>query len=169
MGGSEAVQLPRSVARRLRREAERLGLTVEEYLLDLLSQSLDPRERAREYIDAALELLDEARGKLERGNTRQAAEKLWGAAALAVKAYAYWRDGKRLASHGELWEYSLVLRGDLGKWVTDAWNAANSMHTCFYEGWCKRGHIEDAIEEIDRLVKEVASRIRALHRQQGEE
>lgn len=40
-------------------------------------------------METALDLLEEAREELGKGNVRQAAEKLWGAAALAVKAHAY--------------------------------------------------------------------------------
>ncbi len=90
---------------------------------------------------------------------RRAAEKLWGAAALAVKAYAQWREGRRLASHEELWEYVEKLAGELGDWAGDSWNAGNSMHTCFYEGWCGRWHVEQALGRIERLVREVAKRV----------
>ena len=156
----DVIRLPRSIAQRLRIEAEKQGMGLEEYLVELAAQDLDPPERAREYIEAARELLGQAREELRRGNIRQAAEKAWGAAALAVKAYAAWRDGKRLTSHGELWRYTLVLRREFGKWITGAWNAGNSMHTCFYEGWCGREHVEDAIEEIERLVRTVEEKIK---------
>ena len=158
---TEAILLPRTVVRRLRNAAERQGISLEEYLLEVLSQDLDPRDRAREYIEAAEELLERARIELGKGDVRQAAEKAWGAAALAVKAYAYWRDGKRLTSHGELWGYTTVLRKELGKWVYSAWNAGQAMHTCFYEGWCSQEHVEHALEEIEKLVKSVKERIRA--------
>jgi hypothetical protein len=69
---------------------------------------------------------------------RQAAERVWGVVALAVKAYAYWRDGRRLISHGELWEYMRRMAKEMGSWVRDAWNAGNTMNICFYEG-CGRG------------------------------
>ncbi|AEM39075.1 PaREP1 family protein [Pyrolobus fumarii 1A] len=159
----EAIRLPRSIAQRLRIEAEKQGMSLEEYLVELATRDLDPPERAREYIETARALLEQAREELERGDVRQAAEKAWGAAALAVKAYAAWREGRRLTSHGELWEYTLVLRKELGKWVSSAWNAGNSMHTCFYEGWCEREHVEDAIEEIERLVKTVEEKIKKTH------
>ena len=55
------------LARRLREEAERRGLSVEEYLVELLSQGLDPRDRAREHAEAAEDLLEEAREELGRG------------------------------------------------------------------------------------------------------
>ena len=133
------VAMPHSVARRLRAEAEKAGLTLEEYLVELVARDLDPPERAREYAEAARDLLEQARGELGKGDVRQAAEKLWGAAALAVKAYASWRDGRRLTSHGELWEYTRRMMAELGGWVSDAWAQANAMHTRFYEDWCTRG------------------------------
>lgn len=52
------------------------------------------------------ELLKDAKEESGKGDVCQAAEKTWGAVALAIKAYAAWyKDKKRLASHGELWEY----------------------------------------------------------------
>jgi len=70
--------LPRRVAEYARREAERLSVSLEEYIIDLLVEGLDPRDRVREYIGAAKEFLEHAREELERGNIRQAAEKAVG-------------------------------------------------------------------------------------------
>jgi len=154
-----AVMLPRSVVERLKREAGRTGLTIEEHILELLLRDLDPSERAREYADAAKALLGQAYEELARGDVRQAAEKAWGAAALAVKAYAAWRTGKRLASHRELWTYTREMITELGGWVSDAWAQASAMHICFYEGWCTREHVEHALERVKRLVDTVASLI----------
>ncbi len=154
---SARLVLSETISRRIRREAERLGLSVEEYIVELLSQNLDPKSRVREYIQIAEELLEEAREELRKGDVRQSAEKVWGAAALTVKAYAYWRDGKRLVSHGELWEYKRRLEEELGEWVSDSWNAASAMHVCFYEGWCARRDVEVALKRVERMVKEVSS------------
>jgi len=156
----EVLSVPRVVAERVRREAEKLGVSVEEYLLELVSRGLDPESKAREYVETALELLEQGREELEKGNVRQAAEKTWGSAALAVKAHAYWREGKRLASHGELWEYVDRVAEELGDWARDSWYAASSMHTCFYEGWCTARQVERAIESVSRLVKTIAEKIR---------
>lgn len=76
-----------------------------------------------------------------------------------MKAYAAWRDGRRLTSHGELWEYIGVLKRELGDWASDAWYAGQSMYVCFYEGWCKPFHVRDALERIERLVQEVVRRV----------
>ena len=156
---STTITLPRVIVERIRREAERLGLSLDEYLVELLSQSLDPRDRAREYAEAARELLEQARRELEKGNVRQAAEKAWGAAALAVKAYAYWKEQRRLSGHGELWEYARRIKRELGNWVSDAWAQAISMHICFYEGWCTAEDVEEALKRIEKLVKETGSHI----------
>ena len=83
-----------------------------------------------------------------------------GAAALSVEAYAYWREGKRLASHSELWTYKRRLEGELGEWVHDSWASAAEMHICFYEGWCAQKDVENAYKRVERLVREVASLVR---------
>ena len=159
MPDSVVVRFPRAIAERLEREARRLGVSLEEYVLDLILRDLDPPERAREYIEASKDLLERAREELEKGDVRQAAEKAWGAAALAVKAYAEWEEGRRLTSHGELWEYSRKMMDELGGWVYDAWMAATGMHVCFYEGWCTRRHVEEAVKRIERLVYEVERKV----------
>lgn len=57
IGMVEAITLPRVVVKRARGEASRLGVTIEEYFLDLVSRDLDPAERSVEYLLAAEELL----------------------------------------------------------------------------------------------------------------
>ena len=67
---SEIVVLRGRLAKRVREEAIRLGLSVDEYLVEVLSQGLDPRNRALEYIEVSEDLLREAREELERGSIR---------------------------------------------------------------------------------------------------
>ncbi|MGC9131762.1 MAG: PaREP1 family protein, partial [Pyrobaculum sp.] len=110
----EAIYLPSALARRLRALAESEAVSLEDYLLEIALSNTDPRGRARAYAEVALDLLRAAGEELGTGDFRQASEKIWGAAALAVKAYAYWRDGARLASHGELWRYKDKIAAELG-------------------------------------------------------
>ncbi|RLF10220.1 MAG: hypothetical protein DRJ69_03415 [Thermoprotei archaeon] len=159
MSGVNVAILPSVIIERARKEAKKLGVSLEEYHLELISRNLDPKSRAVEYIKVSEELLEQARDELKRDNVRQAAEKVWGATALAVKAYAYWREGKRLASHGEMWEYIEVLASDIGEWVRDAWYAGNAMHICFYEGWCKPSQVEAAIRHVEKLVREAKAKL----------
>ncbi len=159
MKDSIVIRIPRRVAERLEQEARKLGVSLEGYVLELALRDLDPPERAKEYAEAARDLLEQAQEELARGDVRQAAEKAWGAAALAVKAYAAWRDGKRLTSHKELWEYKRLLQEELGEWISDAWAQANAMHVCFYEDWCSKEDVRDALKRIERLVKEVGKKV----------
>lgn len=156
----EYLALPASVAERLRKKAVEEGVSLEDYVLDRLLSEVDPPGRAFAYAEVALELLKAAEEELEKGDLRQASEKAWGAAALAVKAYAYWREGVRLSSHGELWRYKDKIAGELGDWVHDAWNAANAMHINFYEGWATPESVRQALARVKRLVEEITRRIK---------
>jgi len=155
----DALVLPSRVVELLRRAAEEGGVSLEDFLMDVATARLDPPERARAYAEAALELLREAEAELARGDLRQASEKVWGAAALAVRAFAYWRDGVRLASHGELWRYAKKVAEELGEWVHDAWAHANAMYVNFYEGWVSGEQVAAALNRVRRLVEAVAGRV----------
>ncbi|MGC8584222.1 MAG: PaREP1 family protein [Thermoproteus sp.] len=156
----EYLALPVSVAERLRRKAVEEGISLEDYVLDRLLSDVDPPGRAVAYADAALELLKTAEEELGKGDLRQASEKIWGAAALAVKAYAYWREGVRLSSHGELWRYKDKIAAELGDWVHDAWAQANAMHINFYEGWATPESVRQAMNRVKKLVEEIVRRVR---------
>ncbi|WP_148678595.1 PaREP1 family protein [Thermoproteus uzoniensis] len=156
----EAIYLPAVLARRLRSLAESEAVSLEDYLLEIAFSNMDPPEKARTYAEAALELLKAADEELRAGDLRQASEKIWGAAALAVKAYAYWREGVRLASHGELWRYAKKTADELGGWVHDAWAQANAMHINFYEGWATAEQVAEALKRVEKLVKEIVERVR---------
>ena len=147
------ISLPKRIYERLREAAEEEGVSVEGYLLSLIAESLDPRSRAEIYWEASLELLKQAKEELSKGNLRQAGERMWGAAALAVKATAYRRDGIKLSSHRELWEYVgklAVERGD--EELTRLWRSISSMHVNFYEGWATKEHVEGALKDARSFV-----------------
>jgi len=154
-----AFTIPESMARRIREVAERLGVTPEEYILDLVTRDLDPEERAREYIEAARDLVAQAREELEKGDLRQASEKIWGACALAIKAHALAKKGLRLESHRDLWLYKNEVAKELGGWVRTTFLKADSMHKNFYEGLATREDVEDSLKEVEKLVTTVSKAI----------
>ncbi len=156
---STSIKIPTNIGELLEKEARRRGLTLDEYLVEVALKALDPPARLKEYIRASKELLEHAREELRKGNVRQAAEKVWGAAALTIKAYAEWREGRRLASHRELWEYKEILVSELGDWVGTTFREAHSMHICFYEGWCTQRDVEDTLKHVRKLVAEVEKAI----------
>ena len=150
----EAIFLPRAVARKLRERGS--GLMPEELVIEALAE-LDPDEKAEAYWEVAERYLARAEEELARGELREASEKIWGAAALAVKAVAYKRERRRLASHGELWAYVSKLKQE-DPALGDLWRTAISMHVNFYEGWAPE---EEAREALQR-VRELLGRLRKL-------
>ncbi|NPA70626.1 MAG: hypothetical protein GXO26_07435 [Crenarchaeota archaeon] len=147
--------IPRRLYEIIRREAEKQDLTVEEYILETMLTNSDPYKRALEYIKVAEELLEQAEKEIEKGESLQAAEKLWGATALAVKAYAAWREGRVIRSHRELWEYKNVLKKEIGDWVQDVWMHAHGLHTCFYENWCTDEDVKEALPRVKKLIEHI--------------
>jgi hypothetical protein len=111
------------------------------------------------YVGLARELLGQVKFELGRGDARQAAEKVWVASVLAVKAYVCWRFGRRVSGRREVWEYCRVMAEELGGWVFDVLALAYAMHGCFYEGWCGRAEVEYAAGRVGKLVAAVESMV----------
>jgi len=159
LGENTVIVIPESTAKRVREAAERLGMTPEEYILELVTKDLNPEERVRDYIEVARSLITRAREELEKGDLRQASEKIWGACALAIKAHALARKGLRLESHRELWLYKNEVARELGEWVRTAFLKADSMHKNFYEGLATREDVEDSLREVEKLVSAISEHI----------
>jgi len=154
------ITIPESIAKRIREAAERLGVIPEEYILELVTKDLDPKERAGVYIEAARDLNARAREELEKGDLRQASEKIWGACALAIKVHALARRGLKLESHRDLWLYKNEVARELGDWVRAVFLMADSMHENFYEGLATREDVEDSLREVEKLVTAVSEAIK---------
>ena len=153
---SVSIKLPRVLLEKLRKTSEARGVSVEELIIDKLSEEVDPESRAEAYWEMAEEYLREAEGELRRGDFRQASEKVWGAAALAVKAIAYEREGRRLASHGELWEYVDRLIEETGdEELGDLWRTATAMHVNFYENWAPQREVERSLKRAEAFLEKL--------------
>lgn len=152
--------LPKVVVRELEERSRRAGVTAGEYLLDVLVRELDPAEGSEKYIEGAEELLEQAKQELERNELRQASERVWGACALSIKAYALAKEGKRLESHADLWVYKDEVAEELGDWVRTAFKLASLMHVNFYENLATKRDVEDVVKEVDKLVKAIIASLR---------
>ncbi|OYT52018.1 hypothetical protein B6U66_02890 [Candidatus Bathyarchaeota archaeon ex4484_135] len=147
------VLVPESAYEKLRKLAELRGATVEELVLDLVADDMTTAEAVEAYWEAAKGLLSEAEEELSKGDLRQASEKIWGSAALAVKAVALAREGRRLASHGELWRFvSELARQEGDPDIRRLWHVATSMHVNYYEGWADEGLVRGALEDVRKLL-----------------
>ena len=100
-----------------------------------------------DYRTGAMHLLEQARVELDRGDTRQASEKGWGAGAQAVKAVAQGR-GWEHNTHGDLFRVVRLLAVEPGGYGLDRlFGVANILHVNFYENWLEastvRAHSDD--------------------------
>ena len=152
------IELPEALAKRLREEARKLDVGPELLAIELLAEALNPgsKDRAEAYWSAAEHMLKKAEEELAKGGLRQASEKIWGAAALAVKALAHEREGRRLTSHGELWGYVSDLASETGdEELGRLWRSATSMHVNFYEGWAPGNEVRRALEDVKTLISKL--------------
>ena len=113
--------------------------------------------QAQEYSSTSRDFLAKARAALAEDDLRQASEKGWGAAALAVKGLAQ-RRGWRHQGHREL--FGVVAR--LVEETRDAelrslFNIANSLHINFHENWMSRGWVEDGVGKMDEFLQKLAN------------
>jgi uncharacterized protein (UPF0332 family) len=151
--------LSRKVYDRLREEARRLNVSVEELVVDIilktLNISLDPNDRVEFYLRLCEKFLSEAEEFLARGDYVQASEKGWGAATQIVKALAV-KEGRELRSHGELHKEVVKIIKELGDdELRHLWQSAISLHQNFYEGWLPKEMIEKDVEDIKKFVEKL--------------
>ena len=107
------------------------------------------------YQDAARHLLAQGLAELAEGDSRQASEKGWGAAAQMIKAVAAAR-GWRHDNHASL--YTVINRlvretGDDD--IRNRFGVASALHQNFYENWGDSeyvaGGLRDVLDLLDRL------------------
>jgi hypothetical protein len=156
MNNNVSIILPERLSRKLREKAEESDSLPEELAIEILFKGLgeesDPEELAEHYQTLSEKYLAEAKEFLGKGDLVQASEKLWGAAALAIKAAAA-RRGLKLERHGSLWGFvdTLVKEGRDRDIVT-FFSVANALHRNFYENEMPKEIVEISAEEIEKLI-----------------
>ena len=104
------------------------------------------------HADTSHRFIQQAEDELRRGDSLQASEKAWGAAAHAVKSVAE-RQGWEHKSHAALFRAVRAISETTGDPdIRMLFNAANSLHQNFYEGWLDDGYIAENIEDVKRLL-----------------
>ena len=107
---------------------------------------------AQTYQTASRHLLAQAREELAAGDTRQASEKGWGAAAQIVKSVAA-RRGWEHGSHAALYRVVRRLTNETGDGdIRDLFHIANSLHINFYENWDNAENVAGALSRIEQFV-----------------
>ena len=151
-----SIILPKKLDEKLRKKAEETGALPEElgieFLLKALNEELDPEDLGEHYQALSEKYLAEAKEFLGRGDTVQASEKLWGSAALAVKAVAA-RRRLKLERHGSLWDFVSRLSSESkDEDIVRFFGEANTLHRNFYENEMDKKAIEVISRDIDKLI-----------------
>jgi hypothetical protein len=107
------------------------------------------------YAARSHKFLAQASDELAQGDSVQASEKLWGAAAQMLKAVAA-RRGWPHNSHRRLFEAAARLAEESGDDELSAlFREASGLHTNFYEDWMPASMVQSAIPAIERLVSKL--------------
>ena len=116
-----------------------------------------------EHAEISRRLIQQADDEFRKGDTLQASEKAWGAAAHALKSIAEeggWRHGR----HRDLFPVVKRIAEDTGQpEISLMFDAANTLHANFYENWLPDDMVEDKIAD----VKDLLSRLESLQSRSG--
>ena len=104
------------------------------------------------YQDAARQLLAQSFEELAAGDSRQASEKGWGAAAQMIKAIAASRGWKH-DSHAALYRIIDRLVNETGDdAIRVGFGMANGLHQNFYENWGSADYVSGGLAHVRELV-----------------
>ena len=104
------------------------------------------------YQEAARHLLAQGFEELAAGDSRQASEKGWGAAAQMIKAIASHRGWKH-NSHAALYRIIGRLVDETGdKGIHNRFTTANGLHQNFYENWGDTNYVARGLANVRELL-----------------
>lgn len=111
---------------------------------------------AEEYRTASTTLYDQAMVELDAGDTGQASEKLWGAAAQALKSLAEQR-GWRHNTHAEFYRIMTRLEDEVSDRESRRnFDSATQLHVNFYENWLSERQIRTRSDDIEHFIRQLA-------------
>ena len=131
------------------------GWQEDDIIEELKNVDVDPSGRVKRYEELFAKYFEEALKHKKEGNTRQAAEKLWGAITALVKLYAakkgvpiiHWSRGKmeKFITNNIDARYRKLFRGLLDK--------GHTMHEHFYEGHLDNRTFEERWQELIEIIE----------------
>lgn len=156
--------LPKRIEKKLKEECEKTGVSIEELVLEALykglNEKVDPSDKVEVYIKLSEKYLRDADDLLAKKDYIQASEKLWGSAALMVKAVAASR-GITILSHGELFSFVRKLGEEENEpELRRLFSVASTLHQNFYENWLHEDVIKEYSEDVKQLITELKKLIK---------
>jgi len=164
MGDPLELILPKKIEGRLREESGKTGVSIEELVVEALciglNEKINPSDKVEMYVKLSEKYLREADDLLAKGDRIQASEKLWGSAALMVKAAAASR-GITISSHSELFSFVRKLGEEEGKpELRRLFSAASTLHQNLYENWLHEDVVKEYSEDVKQLIAELKKLIK---------
>ena len=112
---------------------------------------------AQDYRAISADLFEQANIELEAGDLIQASEKFWGAAAHSLKSIAEDR-GWEHKSHAHFYRIIRNLADETDdKQLIYLFNAADSLHSNFYENWMQEDEIRHFSTQVSQLIDRLAN------------
>ncbi len=113
------------------------------------------------YADISREYLESAQEAIGQGDYRQASEKLWGSAAVMVKAVAE-RRGWEHGGHALLFQAVRRLSDETGDpELSLLFRLAGQLHMNFYENWLPPEDVVQALGEVKRFLGRLEASLNA--------
>jgi len=141
----------------IREVAEATGWGVDDVIEEFKSLDVDPSERVERYRSLFETYYREALAHREKGDTRQAGEKMWGAVIALIKLYAATKG--IYVSHWNLPKLYYFVENNVEVKYRNTFmkllNQAFVLHTHFYEAHLSSTAFEIQWEEVVKLVEEV--------------
>ena len=110
---------------------------------------------AEQYRSTSLHLYDQAIEELDAGDLLQASEKLWGAAAQALKSIAE-RRGWNHNSHAQFYNIVAMLERESGlSELRRGFDTASHLHINFYENRMTARDIEERAEDVRSFINQL--------------
>ena len=113
---------------------------------------------AERYKSTSTLLFDQAMVELEAGDLIQASEKLWGAAAQALKSVAE-RRGWKHDSHAQFYNIMAQIEPEVldSQELRRGFDTANHLHINFYENRMTKADIGNRVDDVRRFIEQVDS------------
>ena len=111
----------------------------------------------QEHLAISQRFREQGFAEIESGDLLQGSEKLWGAAAHAVKAVAEQR-GWRHDSHALLFRAVRTMAATSGNpRIISRFQSASDLHTNFYEAQLRLEALNENAEEVSEFINEIAT------------
>ncbi|MGC9050664.1 PaREP1 family protein [Pyrobaculum sp.] len=131
------------------------GRDVEEFILGLLTERLDPPQRVEAYLALHEKYLREAEELYQKGDLAQAGEKYWGAVAALLNAIAEKRGWEHYSHRDYALAINRLYRETRDRELVVGFRMAEGLHANYYHNFMETEEFKLHREAVLRLVEKL--------------